>query len=238
MGEVENLEKKLMKNAEIAGIKHLLVQNLWNAKDELTKCLKTENKDKHNKRFKINMKQGAESGCKDHYHWIDVESQINGSTYKYSLGLCREDMDLKSGNIHQDFTKLQMSRCPYEASEAGGEVNPNPKYDDENYNCKLQYIASNCFPIAASNSDITRKNRNVHIDFKPWGYDNFVCKYDDEQKISPEEMSSEIMDRKNPKYDAKKVASFFLQLCAHDIEECEKAKRSEQAMRKSVPDLT
>ena len=213
-----------------------LIKNLECAQEELYACLNDENNSNYKGLFKIKKKFGDTDSGKGHYIWIDVESK-NYPENKFTLGLCREHLDVNSGNIHHDFTKLQMSRNPFLHKEKGGDVNPRPisayrnkdiirklyAEDNETLNKILPslsggrisvYITTNCFPRPDKTGIESGKN--------PWGYAKL--EFASEGEII--EMSSEIMDRKNPKYDAKKVASFFLQLCAHDIEECEKAKKS------------
>ena len=68
--------------------------------------------------LKFNMKKGDPNSPDiglDKYRWIIIDRLNANENFikSYCLGLCREDLQQATGNIHQDFTKLQMSICRY-----------------------------------------------------------------------------------------------------------------------------
>ena len=223
MEEILDMKEKLFKITEIAGIKHLLKQNLEREKETLFKELTTELKNgsyDQNKFILCNQGGHGQTTELECYFWIKLKYYKNGQpednhiipTYAYVLGLCREDLDTNTVNIHQDFTKLQISKYLPRANKRGEDKTNEVERKNRNEDFyRIHYYASRSFPHATLNGD-----RSVKEDSAPWGYSNFIS---EEEAI---EMSTEILDRTNPKYDPKKVASFFLQLCAYDVEMCNK----------------
>ncbi|MCQ2751970.1 MAG: hypothetical protein MJ189_02575 [Coriobacteriales bacterium] len=153
---------------------------------------------------------GSGKGRFKHHHWITIifEHKKNNyvERYSYCLNLCQEHMDLKTGNVHQDFTKLQLNRNLYRGSQVGGQFSPRPGiryiYDSQINEClectelliPNQYIYPEC----------TKTQKNL-----PWAK-NYIERHASVQIPS--------FDMKDKNYDAEKVAKFVLDLVKDDIE--------------------
>lgn len=135
-----------------------------------------------------------------HYFWIPAIYRDAGLERSYTLSLCREDLDARTGNIHTDFTQLQMTRLNNNGPEVGGQANPLPSRIEGGW--RLDYLADESFPRAVR----CCTGATVDTDEKPWGHDGF------EKKIP-------MLDMADPAYNPDAVAAFFLALVAHDVRE-------------------
>lgn len=117
----------------------------------------------------------------------------------YALSFCREDIDAGTGNLHVDFTKLQMSRLRCGGSEIGGGCNPRPARIDGGF--RIDYMTDDSFPRAVRSDG---RFRSVIHDDVPWGYTDIS------EPMPIMEMTSE-------EYDPEAVARFFLALIQRDI---------------------
>ncbi len=141
-----------------------------------------------------------------HYRWIPVVYREEGLERSYVIALLREDLDVTTGNLHVDFTKLQISRLAFSGIEVGGQANPvpAPMRDADGRPTgayQLEYQAQGAFPVATSAT-----TPHVGSDRRPWGYPGF------EGRIP-------VMDMADAAYDPVAVARFFFELAAHDIAE-------------------
>ena len=252
MKEIPEDTKETEENYPIGKLKEFLDEDIENARKELDQCLQDAIRNSINdtlsyeyesipgfpfsikfkessKQLRFNRRCGMTTGVGlEWYRWLILDYYQNDKYIRsYCLGLCREDIDTNTGNIHQDFTKLQMSKCCFLTNERS--VNPRPYItEDKDEFYTLHYYAYNCFPTAIRSE--------IDNDSSPWGYDSFYKTFAENNRITEErakeiiiDMGPKIMDRTNEtnededdKYDPKKVASFFLQLCAYDVEMCYK----------------
>lgn len=134
-----------------------------------------------------------------HYFWIPVQYKEDGIELDYSLALFQEDIDASTGNLHVDFTKLQMSRLRCGGPEIGGGCNPRPTRIDGGF--RIDYMADDSFPCAVRSGG---RFRSVIHDDAPWGYEDIS------EPVPIMEMTSE-------EYDPEAVACFFLALIRRDI---------------------
>ncbi|MBQ9002024.1 MAG: hypothetical protein IJ087_09240 [Eggerthellaceae bacterium] len=137
-----------------------------------------------------------------HYHWIPVVYRDGVRERCYVLALCREDLDVNSGNLHVDFAQLQMTRPSYAGSEIGGQANPAPEPVEGGY--LLNYRSDDSFPRAVRDYGENRQPRTVLDDDRPWGYSGF-------------EGQIPTLDLADPAYDPRKVAAFFMRLIMRDL---------------------
>ena len=133
-----------------------------------------------------------------HYFWIPAVYRDGDIERSYALALCREDVDVTTGNVHTDFTRLQMARLTHDGPEIGGQANPAPERIERGW-C-ISYLADESFPRAARCCG----GRTVDTDDRPWGYEGF-------------EGAIPTLDMTDPAYDPEAVAAFFLALIVHDV---------------------
>lgn len=150
-------------------------------------------------------KTGVGRGRLSLYHWIPFIYREEDANFErcYTLSLCREDIDISTGNLHTDFYALQLTRLGSDGPEVGGQVNPCPEKDPDYpdaYN--IQYRAGDSFPIAVRGDQ--KLPRKVTSDNAPWGYTGL-------------EGDIPIMELDDSAYDAQKVAQFALKLIEMDI---------------------
>lgn len=135
-----------------------------------------------------------------HYYWIPAVYRDGDAERSYVLSLCREDLDVATGNVHADFTRLQMTRLGHDGPEVGGQANPAPARIEGGW--RLDYLADESFPRAAR----CCLGATVDADERPWGYDGF------EGRIPS-------LDMADAAYDFDAVAAFFIALIARDVRE-------------------
>lgn len=128
---------------------------------------------------------------KSHYYWIPIEHKFDNSINNYIVSLVREDLDVVTGNTHQDFTEIQIVKNLYGSPEIGGAYNPSPKKDGDNYTIKHQFLYS--YPCIVSKEIIE----------KPWGY-------------NIEEIP--VLDMKDENYSPAKIAKFVWELIRKDLD--------------------
>lgn len=133
-----------------------------------------------------------------HYFWIPAVYRDGGLERSYALSLCREDIDVRTGNVHADFTRLQMTRLGNDGPEVGGQANPAPARIGGGW--RLDYLADASFPRAAR----CCPGATVDADERPWGHGGF------EGRVP-------VLDMADPAYDPGAAAGFFLELVARDV---------------------
>ena len=127
-----------------------------------------------------------------HFFWISIVYKFKNTTENYMVSLLKEDLDIKTGNTHQDFTEIQIVKNLFGSPEIGGAYNPAPRKNGDCYILEHQFLYS--FP-----SVVTKERTD-----KPWGYDI---------KDIP------ILDMKDPKYSPQKVAKFTWELIKADLQQ-------------------
>lgn len=151
------------------------------------------------------------------YRWIPLKYEDDEIEFNYSLDLNRDDLDIGTGVVHVNFTKLQMHKIIYTfGNEIGGQnVNKGELNETEDLRGYwVPYRSYLSFPASVRDtkklgtmlaSKKTRKlERNISCDDYPWDHENFSIK-------------PPVMDLSKDNYDAKEVAEFFLELVAYDI---------------------
>ena len=128
---------------------------------------------------------------KSHYYWIPIVYKFKSEIQNYVVSLVREDLDVTTGNTHQNFTEIQIVKNLYGSSEIGGAYNPSPKKKGNCYILEHQFLYS--YPPIVTKEEID----------KPWGYNI---------KDIP------ILDMKDENYSPQKVAKFVWELIKKDLE--------------------
>lgn len=133
-----------------------------------------------------------------HYFWIPAIYRDGDIELRYLLSLCREDLDVSTGNLHADFTRLQMTRLIHEGPEIGGSANVVAASIKNGW--LLEYESDLSFPVASRGTH----GYGVETDTRPWGHGGF------EDKIP-------VLDMADPAYDPGAVAGFFIELIVRDV---------------------
>lgn len=128
---------------------------------------------------------------KSHYYWIPIVYKNDNCYNSYVISLVKEDLDIQTGNIHHNFSEIQIVKNHYESFEIGGAYNPAPHKEGSSYLVYHNYKYS--FPSIVKSESLN----------KPWGYEI--------SKIPS-------LDLKDENYSAHKVAEFVWELILKDLE--------------------
>lgn len=157
---------------------------------------------------------GRGKGRLAHYFWIPVVYREGGRDECYVLALSQDDLDVRTGNVHTCFGRLQFLCTRHEGLEVGGQTNSEPVRVDGGW--RLDYQADDAFPRAIIDYGEGCEPRTVVDDDRPWGYAGF-------ERVLP------VMDLADPAYDPMAVADFFMRLVAHDLRTALRHSRPEGA---------